>query len=211
MSVMFMLLYVLVSITFPSGMEKAAVMLKTAGLTTFAVYMAVVCFLILLKARPMFALGFMSAIMKPFPASFSEKVIRLSGSFLEGLRFSPKPSNVLMIVLSSVLIWLTATLPVYLVLLGFGIKLPLVASFFIMVLVVFAIMVPSAPGYIGTYHAACYTGLSAFNLPDTQAIGIALIIHSVGFFPVILAGFYHLWSDGLSLARIRANATAAEQ
>ncbi len=209
MSVMFILFYVLVSVTFPRGMEKAAVMLKTAGFTTLLVFVAIVAFLVLLKSRPMLAISFMGVILKPFPTRFSERLIPLLGSFLEGLRFSPKPLNLLLIVSSSALIWITATIPIYLILAGFGIHLPLSASFFIMVLLVFAVMVPAAPGYIGTYHAACYTGLTVFSVPDTQAIGIALVIHGIGFFPVILAGFYHLWADGLSLGRLRENASAS--
>ena len=79
-----------------------------------------------------------------------------------------------------------------------------------MVLLVFAVMVPAAPGYIGTYHLACYTGLAAFGLPDTQAVSVALVIHGVGFFPVILAGLYHVWSQGVSLGRLRSQAAAEE-
>jgi len=110
-------------------------------------------------------------------------------------------------VVSSALIWLTATLSIDLVLRGFSIQLPLTASFFIMVLLVFAVMVPAAPGYIGTFHVACYTGLVAFRLPDAQAVSIALVVHGVGFFPVILVGCYYLWSGGISLSRLRTQAT----
>lgn len=79
-----------------------------------------------------------------------------------------------------------------------------------MVLLVFAVMVPSAPGYIGTYHVACYTALSAFQLLDSQAVSIALVIHGVGVFSCDYGRvFYHLWSDGLSLRSLRTQ--AAEQ
>jgi uncharacterized membrane protein YbhN (UPF0104 family) len=89
------------------------------------------------------------------------------------------------------------------VLRGFGIVLPLSASMFILVLLVFAVMVPAAPGFIGTYHIACYTGLSAFGVAETKAVSIALVLHGCAFFPVIVAGFYHLWRGKMSLGSLR--------
>lgn len=169
-------------------------------------YAGMILFLVLLKLRPVAALALLARILKPFPASIAEKAIPLAGSFLGGLRFSYGVRDLFGVFMSSLLIWLSATLPIYLILLGFGIQLPLTASFFIMVLLVFAVMVPAAPGYIGTYHLACYTGLAAFGLPDTQAISIALVVHGVGFFPVILGGLYQVWSLGMSLGKMRKQA-----
>jgi len=206
-SVMVMLAVVLLTLQLPPGMEQSASLLRAGGTTMLLFYAGVVLFLVLLKLRPVAALSLLARLLKPFPASITEKAIPLAGSFLGGLRFSYGGRNLLGILLSSFLIWISATLPIYLVLLGFGIHLPLTASFFIMVLLVFAVMVPAAPGYIGTYHLACYTGLAAFGLPDTQAISIALVVHGVGFFPVILGGLYQVWSLGMSLGKMREQAT----
>lgn len=205
-SVMVMLGAVLLTLRLPPGMEQSATVLRAGGITTLVFYLAVVIFLALLKKRPVATLALFAVMLKPFPRTVSEKIIPLVGSFLGGLRISRRGSDLLAVVASSVLIWLSATLPIYLILIGFGIHLPLTASFFIMVLLVFAVMVPAAPGYIGTYHLACYTGLAAFGLPDTQAVSVALVIHGVGFFPVILAGLYHVWSQGVSLGRLREKA-----
>ncbi len=208
LSVMVMLLMVLLTLRLPPGMGRAAVMLRAGGITTLAVYLVVVVFLVLLKRRPMQTLQMLALVTRPLPRRFRERLIPLAGSFLEGLRLAPGAGNLFMIGLSCLLIWVTATLPIDLVLLGFGMHLPLTASFFIMVLLVFAVMVPAAPGYIGTYHLACYTGLAAFGVPDTEAISIALVIHGISFFPVILAGLLHLWVGGISLGGLRARATA---
>lgn len=209
LALMVMLAVVLLTLQLPPGMERVAALLRAGGATTLVVYLGAVSFLLFLKLRPMQALKLLALLTQPFPQRFKERLIPLAGSFLEGLRLAPGRNTLLLIMVCTALIWIAATLPIHLVLLGFGIQLPLSASFFIMVLLVFAVMVPSAPGYIGTYHVACYTALSAFQLPDSQAVSIALVIHGVGFFPVIMAGFYHLWSDGLSLRSLRTQ--AAEQ
>jgi len=208
-SVMVMLAGVLLTLQLPAGMEQSASMLRAGGITMLIFYAGVVLFLVLLKLRPSATIFFLTHLLKPFPAVIAEKAIPLIGSFLGGLRFTYRRSDMLGILVSSVLIWVSATLSIYLVLIGFGIHLPLTASFFIMVLLVFAVMVPAAPGYIGTYHLACYTGLAAFGLPDTQSVSIALVVHGVGFFPVILAGLYQVWSQGMSLGKMRKQAASA--
>lgn len=205
-SVMVMLALVLLTLQLPPGMEQSASLLRAGGTTMLLFYAGMVLFLALLKLRPVAALALLARLLKPFPALITERAIPLAGSFLGGLRFSYGGRDLFGVLISSLLIWISATLPIYLVLLGFGIHLPLTASFFIMVLLVFAVMVPAAPGYIGTYHLACYTGLAAFGLPDTQAISIALVVHGVGFFPVILGGLYQVWSLGMSLGNMREQA-----
>ncbi len=206
LSVMVILLLVLLTLHLPPGMGKAAALLRAGGITTLIAYLGVLTFLVLLKARPLQALRVLARLVRPFPQRFGERLIPLVGSFLEGLRLTRNLGTLVAIACCSALIWVTAALPIDLVLQGFGIHLPLAASFFILVLLVFAVMVPAAPGYIGTYHVACYTGLTAFRLPDTQAVSIALVIHGVGFLPVILAGFFHVWAGGISLGRLRAGA-----
>lgn len=210
LSVMVMLGCVLLNLHLPPGMEQATALLKAGGITALVFYLLVMSMLVLLKLRPVMTLKLVGHLLKPFPVILSERLIPLVGSFLEGLQLSRHRRHHAAVLLSSVLIWISATLPIQLILLGFGIHLPLTAAFFIMVLLVFAVMVPAAPGYIGTYHLACYTGLSAYGLPDTQAVSIALVVHGVGFFPVIVAGLYHVWSQGLSLGRIHEQAVQAE-
>jgi glycosyltransferase 2 family protein len=105
-------------------------------------------------------------------------------------------------VLSSLSIWATAIWPVDLVLRSFGVTLPISASMFIMVFLVFAVMVPASPGYVGTYHYACVTALSAFGIGSERAFSIALVIHGLSFFPVTAAGLLLLWHDKMSLKKL---------
>lgn len=203
LSVMVMLTFVILLLKLPPGMEQQGTLLKTGGAIALLFYLAVLALLIMLRKNRQRATKILEWLLTPLSKALSGRIINAAGSFVDGVKLSGGVGNLLLILLISTLIWISATLPIQLILLGFGIKLPLVASFFIMVLLVFAVMVPAAPGYIGTYHLACYTGLAAFGLPDTEAVSIALLIHAVGFFPVILAGLYYSWSDRLSFAAIR--------
>jgi uncharacterized membrane protein YbhN (UPF0104 family) len=102
-------------------------------------------------------------------------------------------------------------LPVDLALRSFGIELPVNGVLFILIFLVFAVMVPASPGFVGTYHYACVTALKAFNVQSDKALSVALVIHGISFFPVIVAGFYHLWREKLSLSGINADSPEQER
>lgn len=202
-TVLLILVVTLFTLHLPQGMADADSALRVGGLITFLLYSVVLCFLFLLKRKTAETLSLVGWLLKPFPRSFSQRLIPLLGSFVEGIRISPRPSHVLALLFSSLLIWAFAVLPVDMILRGFGIQLPMTASMFILVLLVFAVMIPASPGYIGTYHYACFQGLSLFGIPASIAISIALVIHGTSFFPVVIAGFFHLWSDRVSLGVVR--------
>ena len=202
-TVILMLLVTLFALRLPQGMADAETALKVGGMVTFLLYCAVIVFLFLLKRQTMRTLAFVKLILKPFPLRFSDRIIPLLGSFIAGIRMSARGGHIAALLITSVLIWTFAVLPVDMILQAFGIHLPITASMFIMVLLVFAVMVPASPGFIGTYHYACFKGLSAFGIAESTSISIALVIHGSAFFPVIIAGFYHLWSEKLSLSAVR--------
>lgn len=202
-TVILMLLITMFALELPQGMSEAETALKIGGMVTFLLYCAVIVFLVLLKRQTLKTLALVKFMLKPFPAGFSDRLIPLLGSFIAGIRLSTRGGHMIAVLVSSVLIWVFAVLPVDMILQSFGIHLPITASMFIMVLLVFAVMVPASPGFIGTYHYACFKGLSVFGIAESTSISIAFIIHGSAFFPVIIAGFYHLWSGKISLNAVR--------
>ena len=210
-TVLLILLITFFTVQLPPGMEKVQHGLVTGGYMTLTVYLLVVAFLAILKKRTIWTLHLVGVLLKPFPARVAEKVIPLLGSFISGLRLSAKPVELCAIFCLSLVIWAAAVWPVDLLLRSFGILLPISASMFIMVFLVFAVMVPASPGYVGTYHFACVTALKAFNIQSERALSIALVIHGVSFFPVIIAGFYYLWRGKVSLKKIRETSIEQEK
>lgn len=202
-TVLIILIIAFFTVSLPQGMERVQEGLLVGGYVTLAIYMAVVLFLFVLKKRTMMTINLVAGILKPFPKKISERVIPILGSFIEGVRLSSRPAELFALIFTSVLIWIFAIWPVDLLLISFGINLPITASMFIMVFLVFAVMLPASPGYVGTYHAACVYGLMAFNIQKEKALSIALIMHGVSFFPVIFAGIYCLWHDKFSLLELK--------
>lgn len=208
-TVMLILLFTLFTLRLPQGLAEAGSILRTGGVVTFIMYAGVVAFLVLLKHQTIRTLSWTGAILKPFPKALSDRIIPLLGSFISGIKMSSNCSHILAVLVTSLLVWVFCIIPVDLVLQGFGIDLPITASMFILVLLVFAVMVPASPGFIGTYHYACFKGLSVFGIADSTSVSIALVLHSTAFFPVILAGAYHLWRGKISLRAVRKGGEAA--
>jgi uncharacterized protein (TIRG00374 family) len=210
-TVLLMLLFTFFTLKLPQGMEQVQQNMVTGGYVTLALYCCVIAFLVLLKQRTLWTLKLVGLILRPFPTVVGEKVIPLLGSFIGGIRLATSPKDIFAIIMSSLVIWALAAWPVDLLLRSFGILLPITGTLFILIFLVFAVMVPASPGYVGTYHYACVTALTAFNIPSEKALSVALVIHGVSFFPVIVAGFYHMWREKLSFATIRDTTSQQEQ
>ncbi len=202
-TVLLLLLMTLYTIKLPVGMEDAALALRGGGAIMFILYCGVMLFLYLLKLHTMGTLSAVGYVLKPFPKRFSGTLIPLLGSFIGGIRMSPRKWHFVTVGATSAAIWLFCLMSVDVTLRSFNIHLPVTASIFILILLVFAVMVPASPGYIGTYHYACYKGLSVFGIPETTSVSIALIMHATGFFPVIIAGLYYLWKNKITLNELQ--------
>ncbi len=202
-TVLLLLLVTLFTFQFPAGMDDSARALRAGGLAMLLLYCVVVFFLYLLKRQTVRTLSVVGSILKPFPQRVSDNLIPLLGSFIRGIRLSSRGGHVAAIVATSGGIWFCCLLPVHMTLRSFNVNLPMTASMFILVLLVFAVMVPASPGFIGTYHYACYKGLSVFGVPETTSVSIALIMHGTGFFPVIIVGLYYLWKNKISLNELQ--------
>lgn len=204
-TILLVLLITFFTIKLPPGMGMVQAGLVTGGYVTFALYLSVLGFLALLKSRTEWTVSLAERLARPFSEKLADKMVALLGSFISGIRIPTDAVGLCATLCSSILVWATAIWPVDLVLRSFGVALPITASMFIMVFLVFAVMVPAAPGFMGTYHFACVTALSAFEVGSEKALSIAIVSHAMGFFPVIFAGLYCLWRDKLSLKKLSEN------
>lgn len=67
----------------------------------------------------------------------------------------------------------------------------------------FATLVPSSPGYVGTFDSALVAVLRDTTAITTElAAAYALVVHAALFFPVTMLGLVVLWRSRLSLAQV---------
>ncbi|HEV2117761.1 MAG TPA: lysylphosphatidylglycerol synthase transmembrane domain-containing protein, partial [Terriglobales bacterium] len=69
-----------------------------------------------------------------------------------------------------------------------GLRLPLAVPLLAFVAANFCTLIPSAPGYLGTFHAAAISVLVAAAVPRNSAAAFALLAHAALWLPVTVAG-----------------------
>ena len=76
---------------------------------------------------------------------------------------------------------------------------PLAAGWAITTFVAFGVSVPSAPGYVGVWHAATVLALTLFGVPESTALGYAILYHASQYVPITLLGWAVLLREHMTL------------
>ncbi len=197
------LIMVLIFLEIPEDNIVIGQLLKKGGYISFLLYVTVIVFLWLLRK---YTAKFVSVIERVFgflPRSFLEKILKLLVSFAEGLHAFRGPRQVAVISAHSLVIWFLNVVVVFMTALAFDISLSLIGSMFVLVMLVFGVMIPSAPGFIGTYHTACLYAFLFYNLPKEKALSIAIVMHATFFFPTIALGLFLIARQKMSLRDMR--------
>lgn len=66
-----------------------------------------------------------------------------------------------------------------------------------------SVMIPSAPGYVGTFQFACVQALSLFGVPAERALGFSVAFHALWYLTSTGLGAVSMARSGVSFARVR--------
>ena len=84
------------------------------------------------------------------------------------------------------------------------------ASFILLGIVSLAVMLPSSPGFVGTFHAACVASFVILNLNQSVSRPFSILLHASQYFPVTLLGLYYLRREHLSLKTLESDSMRKE-
>ena len=74
-----------------------------------------------------------------------------------------------------------------------------------------ATMIPSSPGYVGTFDFFAVRGLTAFGTSQVVALGVALLVHLLLWLPVTIVGALYLVAPGRQRAIASPSAPAVHE
>ncbi len=137
------------------------------------------------------------------PARLRPRTTQLMHRFLDGLASLRSPFSILMVFVTSIVIWLLETGKYWFVMHAFNFSISYFALMLMNGIVNLATSIPSAPGYIGTFDAPGIAVLVAYGVPQPTAAGYTLVLHVALWLPITLVGAYFLtregihWSDSL--------------
>jgi len=120
---------------------------------------------------------------------WTNHVIEVMREFLDGLVLLRGRARVTAIIALSFLVWAAAIVAFYVLAEGFGLGLTLVQTSLVFVVVMFGIAIPSAPGFVGTFHGFCVAGLVLVaGTEPTLAAAYATLLHGSQWVVLNLAG-----------------------
>lgn len=138
-------------------------------------------------------------------------VITRLDSFISGLETLKKPKLILTIFILSLLTWLLASVSVFLTFKSLDINVPNYAMLFVLSVINLGLIIPSSPGYIGTYQFLCVIALSAFSVNKETALSFSVIHQALWYLPLTLLGLVFLWRENLTLANLKTIKEAVQR
>jgi hypothetical protein len=131
------------------------------------------------------------------PERTRPRVTALMHKFLDGLASLRSPLNILMVFITSIVIWLLETGKYWFVMHAFNFSVSFFALMLMNGIVNLATTIPSAPGYIGTFDAPGIAVLTAYGVQQATAAGYTLVLHVALWLPITLLGAYFLTREGI--------------
>ncbi len=125
------------------------------------------------------------------PNITDNKFLSILNQILDGL-LSIRKQRVIPVVISSFLIWSIYLLDVYFIQRAFQFNLSWTQSLTVLVISSLVLSIPSAPGMIGTFHAAVkYTMVDLFAFTPNEGNSFAILMHAYGYILFTLLGAYY--------------------
>lgn len=196
---MFALLVFLIWVLIALPALAAVEWLDNVGYLALGVSVLLLLFLAALKRWPEASQKAAAKVSALFPKKISGLGVEIFGKFVLGLSVMGSAAGVTYLSILSLAVWALSAFNSYFMLLAFDLHLGPLAWFTWLVVVSLGIMLPAAPGFIGTYQAFTVLSLGLFDVSKETALAVSIVTHALQYFPITLAGLYHLKKEHLSL------------
>lgn len=150
-----------------------------------------------------------------FSEGLAHRIEKIARSFIEGVSFLHSPKTYAIIAGLSVLTWITYIYVMYLMFFAVHFddlyQLDSLGATVVMVFTSFAIMIPAAPGYVGTFHEIAKQSLMLLHVDKEPALGFAIIFHASHYISMTGIGFIYFFRSRLKLKDALHSGEVTEQ
>jgi uncharacterized membrane protein YbhN (UPF0104 family) len=160
------------------------------GGTAAVAVVAIAVTLVLLVAGP--------SITRWLGARSRVSLLRIASRFLRAASLTPRPALLAAVALTA-LAWSTDTLLYAVAARALGIELGPAQALVIVAAASLGTIIPSAPGYIGTFELAASAAGAAVGLSSGSALALAILIHLLTLVPLSAAGLISAVTIGADL------------
>lgn len=191
-----LLAVVLVLYPLPAWLGRAGVVVGTISLLALA-------FLASLNIWGSRLLNWTLRRLHYLPAGSLARIEAVGNGFVVGVRGLRNPRRALLFLSSTAVIWFLETFCVWLIAQGFALSLSFSGALFLMLAVGLGTMIPSSPGYVGTFEFFAVSALATLGVTGGRALGFTLVLHLITFLGSSTLGAICLALSGQSLMRVR--------
>ncbi|MCC6214516.1 MAG: flippase-like domain-containing protein [Polyangiaceae bacterium] len=144
-------------------------------------------------------------------ANTQTRAVRLTAGVVDAVVTLREPSVLAPVLGTSLLVWALETAMFVLLLPAFGLAADPWRGAAVMSVANLGILVPSTPGYVGTFHWFCANALGAQGVDAPTALAYAVVAHLSFFVPVTAWGAVALLGHGVRVGRAVALARSARR
>jgi glycosyltransferase 2 family protein len=158
---------------------------------------------------PSFLVGAAGRVGHLFGARAHDRIVAIFDQVVSGVAYLRDVRSAGRVLALSVLVWCLEAGMFLMLLPAFGIRADPWLAILVMTVTNLGILVPSTPGFVGPFHFFCMRTLVAFGVTEATAFSYAVLAHLSFYVPITLWGVGILFTYGLSLRKLAAEAAAA--
>src|SRR5205085_8190191 len=128
-----------------------------------------------------------------------DRTERAAANLAHGFAGLRRPRLAVLALVLTISSWFVVGVSAWLLMRGFDLHLSVVAGTLVMIAVALALILPSSPAAVGVFEAATLVALRAYDVPSSQALSYALVLHALNFLPFIAAGVFFVQTHALKL------------
>jgi uncharacterized protein (TIRG00374 family) len=161
-------------------------------------------FLLLIRYQKNWLFRASHSLVDPISPTLALKIQKSIRAFIEGFKVLEQGEHMVAISFLSGIIGLALGGIYYFVAVAFDITLSLPGLLLLLSMVFLGVLIPSSPGFIGTFHYFCIKGLFLAGVRDhSLALSYAVVVHLIQYIPESLLGMIFFWKKGLSFREIQ--------
>ena len=192
--------FVLLNLGQLAGLPRAANFAQLGSLATWAVIIFLTGLLtfVLVAVFPKPATHLThNLIHAVIPKRWREALINIADRFLDGLMSLRSPKAAVMILVTSILIWVLETGLYWSVDQALGLGLNFRQLMLLNGVVNLVLLIPAAPGGLGTFDAAGRAMLQTYGIAAEPALGYTLVLRIALWVPITILGTIYFLREGL--------------
>jgi uncharacterized protein (TIRG00374 family) len=144
-----------------------------------------------------------AALLKLFRFErFTDHIIEILDRFLKGVSCGGSFKTLGLVWFDSFGIWFLGLLMTWYVALACNLEVGLTQMLYVMCVVNLGAMLPSAPGYVGTYQFFCVFSLGAFGISKERALAFSLVSHITWYLPLTVVGIGLFFRERLNWGQL---------